>query len=113
MSARRVSGFFPPPTVRSVSATLRTAGFAAWKPGRDEGYLCEWFGTPDASPVRVSFKAITRELDDLAMKTMTAALMRKGWSVREVSTGGGALIVTALAATPRVPRHPDPGRLNR
>ena len=81
-----------PPTVRSVSATLRTAGFAAHRDGRDEGYRAEWSGMPDSSPVRVRFVAVTNALDDLAMKTMTAALTRKGWSVRNVH---GRLIVTA------------------
>ena len=82
-----------PPTPRSVSATLRTAGFSAYRPGRDEGYLVEWFGMPGSSPVRVGFEAVTNELDALAMETMTVVLTRKGWSVRAVSTGGGCLIV--------------------
>jgi hypothetical protein len=77
-----------PPTPASVSATLRHAGFAAWKPGRDEGYLCEWT-QGEGSAVRVSWEAVTNELDELARKTMAATLTRKGWNVRDI----GYLIV--------------------
>ena len=72
-----------PPTVRSVSATLRAAGFSAHRDGRDEGFRVEWSGMPDSSPVRVRFVAVTNELDDLAMRTMATVLTRKGWSVRD------------------------------
>lgn len=74
-----------PPTVRSVSATLRAAGFSAFRDGRDEGYLVEWFGMPGSSSVRVSFESITTETYELAFQQMTLVLTRKGWSVRDAA----------------------------
>ena len=85
-----------PPTPRSVSATLRSAGFSAYRDGRDEGYRVEWLPlVPGPSEVRVGFESVTWEICDLAMETMTVVLQRKGWSVRLVQTGGGCLIVKA------------------
>lgn len=71
-----------PPAPRSVSATLRTAGFAAHREDRDEGYLCEWSGLPGESPVKVGYKTGDKDLHARALRTMTGTLTRKGWSVR-------------------------------
>lgn len=93
-----------PPSPRSVSATLRTAGFKAIGDG-DEGYICAWFRDIPGSAVHVSFHAYcgdgsaaagdeARELENKALASMGDALRRKGWAAEEWETFG-CLIVTA------------------
>jgi hypothetical protein len=72
-----------PPTPARVSATLRAHDFRACRDGRDEGFQVEWSQGP-GSAVRVGFEAVTTEIHDLAMRTMTTILQRKGWDVRDV-----------------------------
>ncbi len=90
-----------PPTPRSVSATLRTAGFAAAQrippPGMyklSEGYRAEW-QQGEGSPVVVSFITDGAYVHEQALSAMTETLTRKGWSVRKVEdmSRPGRLIV--------------------
>ena len=92
-----------PPTPRSVSATLRTAGFRAIGDA-DEGYDAGWCGgDPGSGAVHVSYHswrgdgtgaaidaALAATLEALA--SMTATLRNKGWAV-EPSVPRACLIV--------------------
>ena len=83
-----------PPSPRSVSATLRTAGFRAIGDG-DEGYEVAWWrDDPAAGQVHVSYcdyrgdgtsAAVdeARELEHKALTSMGDALRRKGWAAGE------------------------------
>ena len=91
-----------PPSPRSVSATLRTAGFRAIGDG-DEGYEAAWFrDDPASGAVHVSFHRWrpsgapldeARELERKALASMGDTLRRKGWAAEE-RDGGTWLIVT-------------------
>jgi hypothetical protein len=90
-----------PPTPRSVSATLRTAGFRAIGAGT-EGYEVAWHG--DGPGVHLVFIAddgddstaahvVADRLRDEALVSMAATLRRKGWHVEQryaylIVTGG-------------------------
>ena len=89
-----------PPTPRSVSATLRAAGFKAIGDG-DEGYEAAWFGAYPATAagvVHVRFCAYrgdgtsaaideARELEHKALAAMAAVLRHKGWAAEERESG--------------------------
>jgi|HubBroStandDraft_6_1064221.scaffolds.fasta_scaffold1489272_2 hypothetical protein len=76
-----------PPTPQRVSATLRTAGFGAAGPRRDEGYKVAWHGyTPCVAvkfAVRDAGEAEAASLFADALTKMAAALRQKGWLVRQ------------------------------
>ena len=73
-----------PPTPVSVSATLRYAGFGAWRKGSD-GYRVRW---PDPNTVSVDYDPGPYTVDRReALAKMAAALRRKGWTVTEDSSG--------------------------
>lgn len=93
-----------PPSPRSVSATLRTAGFRAIGDG-DEGYEVGPYGGPGSGTVHVTFRsyrgdgsgaaidaALAFELEALA--SMMATLRHKGWAA-EPSVPPAYLIVRA------------------
>ena len=72
------------PTPVSVSATLRFAGWAAYRKS-SHGYR---LSQPDPSTVRVDYDPGSYPIDRAeSLANMAAALRRKGWTVTEDDTG--------------------------
>jgi len=86
-----------PPTPRSVSATLRAAGFRSYTDDRDDGYGVMWWDDEERTAVYIAFTVgfgdggaeaveAADKLHATAIAGMASALRRKGWQVEECGT---------------------------